>query len=88
MGVAFALGDVDSDGEVELVLSGAHAPGEADDVRVVSLRASGSQQRIARAFAGGIAGAAIGDIDGDGRDEAVIAVRQAGSTRVELWTLN
>ena len=37
--------------------------------------------------AGGIAGIAVGDVDGDGAPETFVAVRVVGAPRVDLWSL-
>ncbi len=87
VGTAFELADLDRDGKPELVFAGANAPGEADEVRVVTLGADERKTRLKKGFAaGGVAGLAVGEFDG--APAVVAAVRLVGSTRVDLWRLN
>jgi hypothetical protein len=88
IGTAFAVADVDRDGTPELVSSAAGPPGDPDTLRVLSLGDDEKKPRLKKAFtAGGIVGIAVGDFDGNGAPEAVIAVRIVGATRVDLWRL-
>ena len=42
---------------------------------------------VVPSVAGGVAGLAVVDIDGDGVEDVVSAVRLVGSPRVDLWRL-
>jgi len=87
IGTAFELADLDRDGKPELVFASANAPGEADEVRAVTLGDDEKKTKWKKAFnAGGVAGIAVGDFDG--APAVIAAVRLVGSTRVDLWRLN
>jgi hypothetical protein len=89
VGTAFELADLDRDGKPELVFSGAGAPGEPDEVRVVTLGDDERKTKLKKAFiAEGVAAIAVADIDGDGKPEVIAAVRLAGSTRIDFWRMN
>jgi hypothetical protein len=86
-GTAFELADLDRDGRPEVVFASANAPGEADDVRVVTLGDDERKTKLKKTFnAGGVAALAVGDFDG--APAIIAAVRLVGSTRVDLWRLN
>jgi len=86
-GTAFALTDLDRDGHPEVVFASANAPGEPDDVRVVTLGEDDRKTKLKKTFtAGGVAAVAVGDFDG--APAIIAAVRLVGSTRVDLWRLN
>jgi hypothetical protein len=87
VGVAFDLGDVDRDGDLDVAYAGAGAPGDPDAVRVVTA-ADPRRTLFRRAFTGGVAAVALVDLDGDGAAEVIAAVRLPGSPRVDLWRLN
>jgi hypothetical protein len=88
VGTAFELADLDRDGTPEVIYAGAGAPGDPDIVKVVSLGGDAHKPRWKKAFtAGGVAGIANGDLDGDKVAETVAAVRLIGATRVDLWRL-
>lgn len=90
VGVAFELADLDRDGTPEVIYAGAGAPGDPDSVKVVSLGPSHDPKkpRWKKPFtAGGVAGIAVGDLDGDKIAEVIAAVRLVGATRVDLWRL-
>jgi hypothetical protein len=88
VGVAFEVADVDRDGKPEVIYAAAGAPGDADTLRVVTLGDDDKKPKLKKAFtAGGIAGIAFADLDGDGAPEAIAAVRLVGASRVDLWRL-
>jgi hypothetical protein len=88
VGVAFELADLDRDGTPEVIYAGAGAPGDPDVVKVVSLGGDAKRPRWKKPFsAGGVAGLAVGDLDGDRIAEVIAAVRLVGATRVDLWRL-
>jgi hypothetical protein len=94
VGTAFAVADVDRDGQPEVVHAGAGAPGDADAVAVHTLPRVGTDGPLVgkpvfrRGFSGGVAAIVAADVDGDGDLEVMAAVRLAGAQRVDLWLLN
>jgi hypothetical protein len=85
VGAAFALADLDGDGEPELCASSAE-PGPTDRVRL--LRAVGTRPALfeSQPVPGALLAAAAGDVTGDGLDDVVLAaVQPGGETR--LWLL-
>ena len=76
------------DGQPEITTTGAAPPGEPDRVTVLSWRDQRFVRVFSRAFSGGVVAVTVADIDGDGIDNVVAAVRLPGSYRVDLWTLN
>ncbi|HEY1559247.1 MAG TPA: hypothetical protein VGF94_30710 [Kofleriaceae bacterium] len=89
VGTAFAIGDLDRDGTPELAFAGAGAPGDSDHVVIVSFGDDVKKAKLWKRFvAEGVAGIAIGDVDGDGALEAIAATRLAGATVVDFWRLN
>lgn len=89
VGVAFELADLDRDGTPEVIFAGAGAPGDPDLVKVVSLGGDPKRPRWKKPFsAGGVAGIAVGDLDGDKLAEVIAAVRLVGATRIDLWRLD
>jgi hypothetical protein len=94
VGTAFAIADIDRDGQPEVVHAGAGAPGDADAVAVHTLPRVGTDGPLTgkpvyrRGFSGGVAAIVAADVDGDGDLEVMAAVRLAGAQRVDLWLLN
>jgi hypothetical protein len=88
VGVAFELADIDRDGRPEAIYAAAVAPGDADHVKVVTLGDDAKKPMYRRDWSGGVVGIVAADVDGDGRPCVIVAVRLAGSTRVDLWRLN
>jgi hypothetical protein len=86
-GTAFELADLDRDGRPDVVFASANAPGEPDEVRVVTLGEDDKKPKLKKTFAaGGVAALAVSDFDG--APTIIAAVRLVGSTRVDLWRLN
>ncbi|HET9990406.1 MAG TPA: hypothetical protein VFQ65_17865 [Kofleriaceae bacterium] len=86
-GTAFELADLDRDGRPEVIFASANAPGEPDEVWVVTLGEDDKKPKLKKTFtAGGVAALAVGDFDG--APAIIAAVRLVGSTRVDLWRLN
>ncbi|HEY5928276.1 MAG TPA: hypothetical protein VIV11_41595 [Kofleriaceae bacterium] len=88
-GVAFDVADVDRDGKPELIYTGAAAPGDPDLIKIVSIGDDEKKHaKLRKSFtAGGVAGIAVSDLDGNGVPEVVAAVRIVGATRVDLWRI-
>jgi hypothetical protein len=88
VGDAFEVADVDRDGKPEVLYAAAGAPGDADTLRVLTLGDDDKKPKLKKVFtAGGIAGIAVADLDGNTVPEAIAAVRLVGASRVDLWRL-
>lgn len=88
-GTAFDLADLDRDGHPEVVFASANAPGDFDEVRLVTLGEDERKTKHRKSFvAEGVAGIAVGDVDGDGKAEVIAASRIVGSDRTTLWRMN
>lgn len=88
-GFAFALADVERDGKPEVIYAASGAPGDPDILRVVTLGDDDKKHpRLKRQFAaGGVAGLAVTDLDGNGVDEVIAGVRLVGAARVDVWRI-
>lgn len=85
-GTAFDLADVNRDGTPEVIMSGYVAPGDADGVKVFALGRDNKKPIFRKNFNGGVVGVAVANIGA--APTIIVAVRLAGSTRVDLWRLN
>jgi hypothetical protein len=88
VGVAFDIADVERNGTLDLVVSSACPPGDADAVRVIPLGTPAGKPTFKKSFNGGVAGVVVADVDGDGVPEVLCVVRLAGATRVDVWRLD
>jgi hypothetical protein len=90
IGTAFAVADLDRDGKIEIVAAGAGAPGDKDAIKVLEANGSGFDKKpiYRKPFTGGVVAIAVGDVDGDGADEAIGVVRLPGVVRIDFWQLN
>jgi hypothetical protein len=90
VGYAYEVADVDRDGTVDLITAGAGAPGDRDAIKVLAIDGAtvAKKPKYRKAFTGGVVAIAVADVDGDGADEVIGAVRLPGSTKVDLWQLN
>ncbi|HEX5062915.1 MAG TPA: hypothetical protein VFV99_26255 [Kofleriaceae bacterium] len=88
-GTAFDIADVDRDGNPELIYTGMGAPGDPDLIKVVTLGDDEKRHaKLRKSFtAGGVAGVAVSDLDGNGVQDVAFALRIVGATRVDLWRI-
>ena len=86
-GVNTALGDIDGDGEAEVITG--TGPGSAPHVRVFDTKGSLRYQFFAypEHFRIGLS-VAVADVNGDGRDEIIIAPQDKGGPHVRVLTLD
>ena len=64
------------------------APGDPDTLEVITLGDDSKHAKLKKPFtAGGIAGIAVTDVDKDGVDDIVVAVRLVGASRIDLWRI-
>lgn len=87
-GSVFAIADVDRDGRPEAIVTGAGAPGDPDAIKVITLGGDTKKGLFRKTFQSGVVGIGVGDSDGDGVVEVVVATRLAGTTLVDLWRLD
>ena len=89
VGAVFELADIDRDGTPEVIFSGAGAPGDPDAVKIVSVGDDPARHAKAKKEfkAGGVAGIAVVDLDGDGVEYVIVAERLDGATKFDLWRL-
>ena len=85
VGVAFALADLDGDGEAEVVASSA-LPGGSDRVRVLRPGRGGEPLFQSGPIPGSLRAAAAADLTGDGVDDVVLAAT-LGEGGARLWLL-
>jgi hypothetical protein len=88
VGAAFEIADLDRDGQVEIAVTRAAAPGDPDEVEVLTWAGNELRSRFRRSFTGGVVGLAAGDFQGRGAPTLIGAVRLLGSHRVDLWSFN
>lgn len=89
IGYAFDVADLDHDGAVELIASGGGAAGDDDVIKVLGITGTAWTRRPKqrKGYHGGVVAIAAADVDGDGADEVIGAVRFKNTDKVELWRL-
>jgi hypothetical protein len=84
-GAAFAIGDVNRDGNPEIVVSGLGAVGDDDFIRVITI---GHDEKKAlftsQPKPPGVVALAVTDLDGDGVDEVIVALRLHPGNIIDL----
>ena len=87
-GTVFEIADIDRDGQAEIAVTRAAAPGDPDEVEVLTWAGGELRSRFRRSFTGGVVGLAAGDFLGRGAPTLIGAVRLLDSHRVDLWSFN
>ncbi|MFH1366791.1 MAG: FG-GAP-like repeat-containing protein [Patescibacteria group bacterium] len=83
-GVNIALGDMDGDGETEIVTG--PGPGAAAHVRIFNAAGQAENQFFAFPSSGRLGvNLATGDVDGDGQDEIIVAPAEKGGPHVRIF---
>ena len=90
VGAALGFADVDMDGEVELITSAAHGPGDqlpGDQLRVMRITADGGLRSVwsSERVEGSVMVAGSGDLDGDGIEE-LLAIEER-TDESHLWVV-
>lgn len=85
-GAALGAGDMDSDGHVEILVSGSQESGDGDELGLLRLQADGGLRRLwSREVGGRVRVAGSGDLDGDGVP-SLFAISESNG-RSALWIL-
>jgi hypothetical protein len=84
VGYAFAIDDLDQNGNVEVITTAASA-----NIDVITVTELGESPKVLwkKSFAHGVIALFAGDFDGDGRRQAFALLRN-GSHRADVWRLN